>query len=212
MRTTSKFLAAAAVMISMATTEAHPGQLGGYRHASPSGYVRWTQRRGAPRFYNMPQQPDLGAAIAGALAGAALQLIPRATEALIAKLPPAESAQLSTAPPVAVAQPDGSPPSSDVLDDIEGNSRDITRQEVEAALVDWCASHGDAPLCVKLQVNPPRPGASDPSYAPPSQPYYRSYSEPGGRRYYRPGRYPTWNGCQQGWTVQDGLCKPYRGY
>ena len=73
----------------MATTEAHPGQLGGYRHASPSGYVRWTQRRGAPRFYNMPQQPDLGAAIAGALAGAALQLIPRATEALIAKLPPA---------------------------------------------------------------------------------------------------------------------------
>ena len=136
-------------MISMATTEAHPGQLGGYRHASPSGYVRWSHRRGyvAPRFYNMPQQPDLGAAIAGALAGAALQLIPRATEALIAKLPPAESAQLSTAPPVAVAQPDGSPPSSDVLDDIEGNSRDITRQEVEAALVDWCASHGDAP-CV----------------------------------------------------------------
>ncbi len=214
-------------MISMATTEAHPGQLGGYRHASPSGYVRWSHRRGyvAPRFYNMPQRPDLGAAIAGALAGAALQLIPRATEALIAKLPPAESAQLSTAPPVAVAQPDGSPPSSDVLDDIEGNSRDITRQEVEAALVDWCASHGDAPLCVKLQVNPPRPGASDPSYAPPSQPYYRSYSEPGGsqpyyrsysepggRRYYRPGRYPTWNGCQQGWTVQDGLCKPYRGY
>ncbi len=143
-------------MISMATTEAHPGQLGGYRHASPSGYVRWSHRRGyvAPRFYNMPQRPDLGAAIAGALAGAALQLIPRATEALIAKLPPAESAQLSTAPPVAVAQPDGSPPSSDVLDDIEGNSRDITRQEVEAALVDWCASHGDAPLCVKSRHRP----------------------------------------------------------
>jgi hypothetical protein len=20
------------------------------------------------------------------------------------------------------------------------------------------------------------------------------------------------NGCQPGWTVQDGLCKPYRGY
>ena len=147
--------------------------------------------------------------IAGALAGAALQLIPPATEALIAKLPPAESAQLSTTPPVAAAQPDGSPPSSDVLDDIEGNSRGITRQEVEAALVDWCASHGDAPLCVKLRINPSRPGASDPGYAPPSQPYYRSYSEPGG--YYRPGRYPTWNGCQQGWTVQDGLCKPYRG-
>ena len=31
------------------------------------------------------------------------------------------------------------------------------------------------------------------------------------RDYYRP-RYRTWNGCQNGWTVQDGLCKPYRGY
>src|SRR5512132_3208334 len=113
MRTTSKFLAAAAVMISMATTEADAGQLDGYRYASPSGYVRWSHHRGAPRFYNMPQRSDLGAAIAGALAGAALQLIPRATEALIAKLPPAESAQLSTAPPVAAAQPDGSPPSSE---------------------------------------------------------------------------------------------------
>jgi hypothetical protein len=85
-------------MISMATTEADAGQLvvGGYRYASPSGhgYVRWTHRRGyvAPRFYNTRQRSDLGAAIAGALAGAALQLIPRATEALIAKLPPAESA------------------------------------------------------------------------------------------------------------------------
>jgi penicillin-binding protein 1A len=38
--------------------------------------------------------------------------------------------------------------------------------------------------------------------------YYR-YGE---RGYYPPGRYRTWNGCQPGWTVQDGLCKPYRGY
>jgi hypothetical protein len=30
--------------------------------------------------------------------------------------------------------------------------------------------------------------------------------------YYRPGGYKTFNGCQNGWTVQDGLCKPYRGY
>jgi hypothetical protein len=225
MSTTSKFLAAAAVMISMAVFEADAGQLvvGGYRYASPNGhgYVRWSDRRGyvAPRFYNTPQRSDLGAAIAGALAGAALQLIPRATEALIAKLPPAESAQLSTTPPVTAARPDGSspngngsPPNSDVLDDIEGNSRGITRQEVETALIDWCASHADAPLCVKLRVNPRPPGSSNPSYAPPSQPYYRSYSQPGARGYYRPGRYPTWNGCQQGWTVQDGLCKPYRGY
>jgi hypothetical protein len=52
------------------------------------------------------------------------------------------------------------------------------------------------------------------------RPYYRDYDE---RRYYRygegyerrynrPGRYQTWNGCQPGFTVQDGRCKPYRGY
>jgi len=45
---------------------------------------------------------------------------------------------------------------------------------------------------------------------PPPGPYYRS--ERIGRGYYRPGRFRSWNGCQQGWTVQDGLCKPYRGY
>jgi hypothetical protein len=52
-----------------------------------------------------------------------------------------------------------------------------------------------------------------PRYRGPSspRPYYRGhfYQGPG---YYRPGRYRTWNGCQRGWTVQDGLCKPYRGY
>ena len=36
----------------------------------------------------------------------------------------------------------------------------------------------------------------------------------GERGYYRPNnaRFRTFNGCQNGWTVQDGLCKPYRGY
>jgi hypothetical protein len=34
----------------------------------------------------------------------------------------------------------------------------------------------------------------------------------GGPRFDRPGRFKTWNGCQAGWTVQDGRCKPYRGY
>jgi hypothetical protein len=70
----------------------------------------------------------------------------------------------------------------------------------------------------------PAPGyGSSPDYAPPyrQRPYYREYDERryyrygeryGGRGYYRPGRYRTWNGCQPGWTVQDGLCKPYRGY
>jgi hypothetical protein len=55
---------------------------------------------------------------------------------------------------------------------------------------------------------------------PGPRPYYRDYDEPRyygpryyreGGGYYRPGRFRTWNGCQPGWTVQDGLCKPYRG-
>ena len=59
---------------------------------------------------------------------------------------------------------------------------------------------------------PPPPGYG-PGYGPPPGPYYRSYrGGGGGGGYYRPGRFRTWNGCQPGWTVQDGLCKPYRGY
>jgi len=106
----------------------------------------------APRYYYLAQQrPDLGAAIAGALAGAALQLIPRAAEALAQRLPPAPAPGPLPPPAAAAPLPPAAPP-GDVLDDIEGNSRGITREEVEAALVDWCASHGDAPLCRKLQV------------------------------------------------------------
>jgi hypothetical protein len=26
------------------------------------------------------------------------------------------------------------------------------------------------------------------------------------------GRYGTWNGCPPRYTIQDGVCKPYRGY
>ena len=43
------------------------------------------------------------------------------------------------------------------------------------------------------------------------------YGDRGGRGdggFYRPNaaRFKTFNGCQNGYTVQDGLCKPYRGY
>lgn len=38
-------------------------------------------------------------------------------------------------------------------------------------------------------------------YAPPPAPYYG----------YR-GGYNTWNGCPPNFTIQDGVCKPYRGY
>jgi hypothetical protein len=201
MTVAAKLVAAVVVVLAIAASHANAGQ---FRVRGPSGYghTAWKYRYTAPRIYAQ-QRPDLGAAVAAALAGAALQLIPRATEALAAKLPPAAS------PPVVTAQREDGSPRSDVLDDIEGNSRGITRQEVEAALVDWCASHADAPLCLKLKVSPP-PAGHAPAYAPPPQPYPSGYS--GGRGYYRPGRFQTWNGCQTGWTVQDGVCKPYRGY
>jgi hypothetical protein len=62
---------------------------------------------------------------------------------------------------------------------------------------------------------PPYRRGYQPRYYPegprayPVEPRYYQYGEAG---YYRPGRYRTWNGCQPNWTVQDGLCKPYRGY
>lgn len=69
--------------------------------------------------------------------------------------------------------------------------------------------------------------APEPRYYPGPQPYYqqRDYYQP--REYYRGGyrggyqndegysspnpRYRTWNGCPGGYTVQDGVCKPYTG-
>jgi hypothetical protein len=61
---------------------------------------------------------------------------------------------------------------------------------------------------------------SSPGYMPPAYEYGSGYGAPGvyyrslegGPRFDRPGRFKTWNGCQAGWTVQDGRCKPYRGY
>ena len=150
---------------------------GGYRYRNappPShGYVPWryqhrdwARRDWAPRYYAPQYQNDLGAAIAGALAGAALQLIPRATEALAARLPPAPGAPppppaaaappppalppVAAIPPPAVPPPAELAPGGDPLDAIPDNSANanrITRAEIEAALTDWCASHGDAPLC-----------------------------------------------------------------
>jgi hypothetical protein len=45
------------------------------------------------------------------------------------------------------------PPPGDPLAEIEPNPRGITRAEVEAALLDWCATHSDAPLCIKLRAD-----------------------------------------------------------
>ena len=72
-------------------------------------------------------------------------------------------------------------------------------------------------IYLDLGGNPP------PRYRDYDGPRYRDYDGPryrerygnrGDRGYYRPNaaRFRTFNGCQNGWTVQDGLCKPYRGY
>jgi hypothetical protein len=48
-------------------------------------------------------------------------------------------------------------------------------------------------------------------------PYWRHHHRYYRHRYYdgpyaySPG-YRSWNGCHYGYTVQDGRCKPYRGY
>jgi len=45
-------------------------------------------------------------------------------------------------------------------------------------------------------------------YAAPS--YY--YAEPEPDYYYYDNPYGTFNGCPPGFTIQNGVCKPYRGY
>jgi hypothetical protein len=55
------------------------------------------------------------------------------------------------------------------------------------------------------------PGYND--YGP--RPYYRERYVPQPRyerRYVRAPRYNTRVACPRGFTVQDGVCKPYRGY
>jgi hypothetical protein len=42
--------------------------------------------------------------------------------------------------------------------------------------------------------------------------HYRHYRYYGGGPYAYAPRYRTWNGCPYGYTIQDGVCKPYRGY
>ena len=120
MKAISRLLLACAA-VAIAASQADAGEFvvtgaGGYRYrnAPPPAYAHgpWRYRRDwAPRYYAPPQyHNDLGAAIAGALAGAALQLIPRATEALAARLPPPPGAP--PVPPVAAPPlaPNAAPP------------------------------------------------------------------------------------------------------
>jgi hypothetical protein len=42
--------------------------------------------------------------------------------------------------------------------------------------------------------------------------YGAGYGPGPGYGYYGGRRWNTWNGCPPYWTIQDGVCKPYRGY
>jgi hypothetical protein len=158
MRTFTKLLVVAG-MLGLVVGQADAGEFfvpgpGGYRYPPPYGHrygPRHYMRGYVPRYVPPPQyHSDPGAAIAGAIAGAALQLIPKAAAALEARPAPAPPPPPSA--PTSAMAPPAEPPNGDVLDQIAGNPRGITRGEVEAALLDWCASHGEAPLCVKLRV------------------------------------------------------------
>jgi hypothetical protein len=52
--------------------------------------------------------------------------------------------------PAPPAPPQSAPPPN-ALNGIQGNNRGVTRQEVEAALADWCEANPDAGLCKKLE-------------------------------------------------------------
>lgn len=42
--------------------------------------------------------------------------------------------------------------------------------------------------------------------------HHRHYYAPPAPYYGYRGGYNTWNGCPPNFTIQDGVCKPYRGY
>jgi len=67
---------------------------------------------------------------------------------------------------------------------------------------------------------PPQPPPVYPGSPPPPPPYGYPPPPPAGYypppprySYYPPSpRWRTWNGCPPHYTVQGGLCRPYRGY
>lgn len=71
--------------------------------------------------------------------------------------------------------------------------------------------------CVPMAGPPPGayiPPPPPPVYAPPPPRYVgpRGFVYAGPDRWGKPQYYPIRGRCPQGYTVQDGLCKPYRGF
>jgi len=55
-------------------------------------------------------------------------------------------------PPPPPLSPPAPLPEGDALASAGNSQRGITRSEVEAAIMDWCNTHAEAPLCQKLKV------------------------------------------------------------
>jgi hypothetical protein len=64
------------------------------------------------------------------------------------------------------------------------------------------------PVLAQYYPYPPPPPPPPPGY------YggYYGYPPPPPAYGYGYGYHRSWNGCPRGFTVQDGVCKPYRGY
>jgi hypothetical protein len=71
--------------------------------------------------------------------------------------------------------------------------RALTRIVLAVGLIGVAAFGSTAAVNAQYYYYPP------PGYGPPPPPYGYGY-----------GR-PTWNGCPPGYTVQGGVCQPYRG-
>ena len=94
----------------------------------------------------------------------------------------------------------------------------LLRVALAATLIGGAAA-GCAARYEPAYVEQGTPYYGPPPYYPQAEPQYyeprgyRQYGQaeyPQSGYYHPPGRYR--NGCQPGYSVQDGACKPYRGY
>jgi hypothetical protein len=122
------------------TTSAGAGQMlvPGYRgpHYAPSYRYNGPPPGSYLNGYVRPYRPNPAPFIAGALLGAVVPQI----------LPPSRP----VARPVAAPMPEPAGDPMDAIPDASPNTARITRQEIDAALADWCSTNGTAPLCQKL--------------------------------------------------------------
>jgi len=87
-------------------------------------------------------------------------------------------------------------------------AKGIAKSALALGVAGAMAIGGTAPAAAQINIDVPgvhvHVGRHHRHYYPPPGPGYG----PG----YGYGGWNTWNGCPPNFTVQDGVCKPYRGY